>query len=142
MKIIIGNDHTGVTMKQTLYDYLSENHDVINVGTDDDTSVDYPDIAKQVSTHVLADDAFGILICGTGIGMSIAANKIKGIRAAHICDDQTAALAKKHNNANIIAFGARTHTIEQAKKMVDAYMQATFELRHQQRIDKITESET
>ncbi|MGA0351215.1 MAG: ribose 5-phosphate isomerase B [Acholeplasmataceae bacterium] len=142
MIIAIGNDHAGIRMKQSIQKYLvSVGHQVVNVGTDDDHSVDYPDFAKAVSNEVLKQADFGILICGTGIGMSIAANKINGIRAALIYDHQTAVLAKQHNNANVIAFGARTQTEEQAIALVKAYVDSSFETRHQTRIDKITKSE-
>lgn len=142
MKIAIGNDHAGVDMKESLSTYLTSlGHHIINVGTDHNESVDYPDYAKLVSRSVKEDADFGILICGTGIGMSIAANKIKGIRAALVYDKKTAALSKQHNNANVIALGARTHTKEQAIEIVKAYLDSTFESRHQRRLDKISNSE-
>jgi ribose 5-phosphate isomerase B len=142
MKIAIGNDHAGIGMKQHIATYLEAmGHQVINVGTDEDISVDYPDFAKLVADQVLTVADFGILICGTGIGMSIAANKIKGIRAALIYDRKTATLSKQHNNANIIAMGARTQTNEESIELVKAYLDATFEERHQQRVDKIMKSE-
>ena len=109
MKIAIGNDHAGVEFKNKLMEELrSKGYEIMNVGTDTLDSVDYPDIAKKVSEKVLNGEAkFGILICGTGIGISIAANKIKGIRAALCHNEYTAKLSRLHNDANIIALGAR-----------------------------------
>jgi ribose 5-phosphate isomerase B len=143
MTISIGNDHAGKDLKFEIITYLqSKEIKVINVGTDDDISVDYPDYASKVASHVLDNKAdLGILICGTGIGMSIAANKFKGIRAANIYDEQTARLAKEHNLANVITFGARTHTKTQVFHLLDTFMMTEFELRHQKRIDKISEIE-
>ena len=104
--------------------------------------MDYPDYASKVATYVLDKKAdLGILICGTGIGMNIAANKFKGIRAANIYDKQTARLAKEHNFANVITFGARTHVKEQVFHLLDTFMMTEFESRHQKRIDKINEIE-
>ena len=143
MTIAIGNDHAGKELKFDIITYLqSKEIDVINVGTDDDISVDYPDYASKVATYVLDKKAdLGILICGTGIGMSIAANKFKGIRAANIYDEQTARLAKEHNFANVITFGARTHSKEKVFRLLDTFMMTEFESRHQKRIDKINEIE-
>ncbi len=143
MTIAIGNDHAGKELKFDIITYLqSKEIDVINVGTDDDISVDYPDYASKVATYVLDKKVdLGILICGTGIGMSIAANKFKGIRAANIYDEQTARLAKEHNFANVITFGARTHSKEKVFRLLDTFMMTEFESRHQNRIDKINEIE-
>lgn len=143
MTIAIGNDHAGITLKFEIIDYLqSKKISVMNLGTDEDISVDYPDYASKVATHVLNKKVdLGILICGTGIGMSIAANKFKGIRAANIYDEQTARLAKEHNFANVITFGARTHTKLQVFRLIDVFLDTKFEERHQQRIDKIKEIE-
>lgn len=143
MTIAIGNDHAGKELKFDIITYLqSKEIDVINVGTDDDISVDYPDYASKVATYVLDKKVdLGILICGTGIGMSIAANKFKGIRAANIYDEQTARLAKEHNFANVITFGARTHSKEKVFRLLDTFMMTEFESRHQKRIDKINEIE-
>ena len=143
MKIAIGNDHAGKQLKDDTLQFLRyKGIEVINVGTDTDTVVDYPDYAKQVATLVRDQQAdLGILICGTGIGMSISANKIKGIRAANIYDEQTAVLAKKHNLANIITFGARTHTKEQVLSLLETFLHTEFEARHETRINKIKEIE-
>ena len=143
MKIAIGNDHAGKDLKNETLMYLKQ-HDieVINVGSDTEDSVDYPDYALKVTELVVNQTVdLGILICGTGIGMSIAANKVKGIRAANIYDEQTAMLAKKHNLANVITFGARTHTKEQVYQLLETFLHTEFESRHLKRIDKIKEIE-
>lgn len=141
MKVIIGNDHSSVEYKFKIIDYLEKKGiEVINIGINENKSVDYPDIAKDLS-HKLLDDkeiSFGILLCGTGIGISIAANKVKGIRAALITEELSARLSKQHNNANIICFGGRTMGIELIYSCIDSYMNATFEEgRHERRVCKI-----
>jgi ribose 5-phosphate isomerase B len=117
---------------------------MVNLGTDTADSVDYPDYAEKCAQQVLSGAvSFGIVVCGTGIGISIAANKINGIRCALCHSPETAALAKQHNNANIISLGGRTTTDEMALKIVDAFIDAEFEGdRHQRRVDKIMALET
>jgi ribose 5-phosphate isomerase B len=139
MKIIIGNDHAGLDFKHHIITYLkSKDIEVIDVGSSEKASVDYPDYAQIVAKEVLKDsNALGILICGTGIGMSIAANKYKGIRAALIYDIDTATLAKAHNKANVICLGSRKTSHIDATKMIEAFLDTDFEPRHQGRIDKI-----
>ena len=140
MKIAIGNDHAGVEFKNKLMEELrSKGYEIMNVGTDTLDSVDYPDIAKKVSEKVLNGEAkFGILICGTGIGISIAANKIKGIRAANCTNTTMAKLTRQHNDANILALGARIVGDVLAIDIVDEFLVASFEGgRHQKRIDSI-----
>ena len=140
MKIAIGNDHAAVEMKQEVAAYLRElGHEVVNMGTDTSESCNYPEYGEKVARAVAAKEAdCGVLICGTGVGISIAANKVKGIRAAVCSEPTTARLVKEHNNANIIAFGARIIGIETAKDILDAYLNAEFEGgRHQKRIDLI-----
>ena len=140
MKIIIGNDHAGVEFKNTIMKHLEEQgHEVVNVGTDTLDSVDYPDIAKEVSEKVLAGEVnFGILICGTGLGISIAANKIKGIRAALCHNEYTAKLSRLHNDANIIALGARVLGDSLAIACVETFINTEFEGgRHARRVGKI-----
>jgi ribose 5-phosphate isomerase B len=139
MKIIIGNDHAGLDFKHHIITYLkSKDIEVIDVGSSEKASVDYPDYAQIVAKEVLKDsNALGILICGTGIGMSIAANKYKGIRAALIYDIDTATLAKAHNKANVICLGSRKTSHIDATKMIEAFLDTDFESRHQRRIDKI-----
>lgn len=144
MKIIIGNDHTAPQMKQEIMQYvIGLGHEVVNYGVDTADSCDYPQIGARVGRAVAGGEAdCGILICGTGVGISIAANKVRGVRAAVCSDITTARLVKQHNNANIIAFGARIVGIETAKDIVRAYLEAEFEGgRHQARIDLIHEIE-
>ncbi len=144
MKIAIGNDHAAVDMKNEIVEFLlDKGYEVENFGTDTLTSCNYPDYAKRVSEAVITNSCdCGILICGTGAGMAIAANKFKGIRAASVSDATTARLIKEHNNANIITFGARIVGAEAAKDIVDAYLNAQFlGGRHQNRIDLITQLE-
>lgn len=144
MKIIIGNDHAATAMKFEIMDYLKElGHEVVNVGTDGNESCNYPEYGEKVGRAVVAGEAdCGVLICGTGVGISIAANKVVGVRAAVCSDVTTARLVKEHNNANIIAFGARIVGTELAKDIVKAYLGAEFlGGRHQPRIDMIHEIE-
>ena len=144
MKIVIGNDHAAVDLKNEIMAYVKElGHEVVNFGTDTHESCNYPEIGAKVGHAVVEEDYdCGILICGTGVGISIAANKIHGVRAAVCSDVATARLVKQHNNANIIAFGARIVGSELAKDIVKAYLEAEFEGgRHQTRIDMIHELE-
>lgn len=128
MKIAIGNDHAAVEMKREIQKYLEElGHEVVNYGTDTVESCNYPEYGEKVGRAVADKEAdCGVLICGTGVGISIAANKVKGVRAAVCSDVTTARLVKEHNNANIIAFGARIVGIELAKDIVRAYLDAEF----------------
>ena len=140
MKIVMGDDHAGVEFKNKLMEELrSKGYEIMNVGTDTLDSVDYPDIAKKVSEKVLNGEAkFGILICGTGIGISIAANKIKGIRAALCHNEYTAKLSRLHNDANIIALGARVLGENLGLACVEAFVNTEFEGgRHAKRVGKI-----
>ena len=144
MKIAIGNDHAAVEMKQEIQKYLEElGHEVINYGTDTHESCDYPAYGEKVGHAVVDGEAdCGVLICGTGVGISIAANKVKGVRAAVCSDVTTAHLVKEHNNANIIAFGARIVGIEVAKDIVKAYLEAEYlGGRHANRVAMIDEIE-
>jgi ribose 5-phosphate isomerase B len=145
MKLAIGNDHVAVDMKNEIKEYLeSKGIEVINVGTDTTERFNYP-VAGYKVARMVADgevDA-GVLICGTGVGISLAANKVHGIRACVCSDPYTAKLSKQHNNTNIIAFGARVIGIETAKMIVDEWLNAEYEGgRHQTRIDMIAEIET
>ncbi len=139
--IVIGSDHGGLTLKTALTSYMKRRGlEVTDAGTYDDTSVDYPDFAQKVAESVIAGDAeIGVLVCGTGIGMSIAANKISGIRAALVTDLFMAQMAKKHNNANVLVLGGRVLNEQNACDLLAAWLDATFEGgRHQIRLDKIT----
>lgn len=144
MKIGIGNDHAAVEMKHAIKEYLeSLGHEVVNYGTDSNESCNYPEYGAKVGRAVADGDVdCGVLICGTGVGISIAANKVKGVRAAVCSDVTTAHLVKEHNNANIIAFGARIVGIELAKDIVKSYLDAEYQGgRHEQRIAMIHEIE-
>jgi len=144
MRIGMGNDHGGTELKWAIKAYLeSKGHEIVNYGTDTNDSCDYPEYGRKVAEAVMAGEVeCGILICGTGVGISIAANKVKGIRAAVCSDCATARLVKEHNNANILAFGARIVGVELAKDICDAYLNAEFEGdRHNRRIAKIHEIE-
>jgi ribose 5-phosphate isomerase B len=139
MKIVIGSDHGGFDLKEHIKRYFNDQKILYeDLGTNSRDSVDYPDFGKKVGHAVNSGTYdFGIVICGTGIGISIAANKVKGIRAALVYDETTARLAREHNNANIIALGGRTTTPEKAISIINTFMNSTFEPRHQARIDKI-----
>lgn len=144
MKIAIGNDHAAVELKKEIMEYVkSLGHEVINLGTDSSASCNYPEYGVKVGRMVVSGEAdCGILICGTGVGISIAANKVKGVRCGVCSDVTTAHLVKEHNNANIIAFGARIVGSELAKDIVKAYLEAEFlGGRHQERVDMITQIE-
>lgn len=143
MKIGFGADHAGYILKEKLINHLNnEGIETFDYGTSSADRTDYPDYANKVGKAVQNGEVdYGVLICGTGIGMSIAANKINGIRAALVYNELTAKLAKEHNHANIITLGARTSTAEEAKKIVDTFLKSTIEERHQERIDKISSLE-
>lgn len=144
MKIAIGNDHVAVEMKNEISDYLvAKGYEVINFGTDLSERVDYPVYGEAVANAVAKKEAdLGIVICGTGVGISLAANKVKGIRAVVCSEPYSAKLSKEHNNTNILAFGARVIGIEMAKMIVDQWLDASFlGDRHQRRVDMITEIE-
>lgn len=144
MKIAIGNDHVAVDMKKEIQAYLeSKGIEVINVGTDSTERFNYPVSGYKVAKMVANKEVdCGVLICGTGVGISLAANKVKGIRACVCSDPYTAKLSKQHNNTNIISFGARVIGIETAKMIVDEWLGAEYEGgRHQTRIDMIAEIE-
>lgn len=144
--IFLGSDHAGFELKESIKDYLKEKGaKYLDLGTDSLKSVDYPDYALKVAEKVLGDNdknSFGILVCGTGIGMGIAANKVDGIRAALVYDEYTAEAAKKHNNANILTLGGRTTTPTEATRYIDKFMSSMYEGgRHENRISKITSME-
>lgn len=137
----IGCDHGGYELKEHIKKVLLEKGiEIKDFGVHDTASVDYPDIAKPLCESVVKGECeCGILVCGTGIGMSIAANKIKGIRAAHVTDSYSARMTKEHNNANVICLGGRITGVEIATDIVNAYLNAEFAGgRHQNRLDKIT----
>ncbi len=141
MKIAIGNDHTAVEMKNHIKKYLEDKgYELVNLGTDSKERCDYPVFGKKVADAVASGECErGILICGTGIGISLAANKVRGIRAAVCSEPYSARLTRMHNNANIIAFGARVVGEATAEMIVDEFLNAEYEGgRHQKRIDMIS----
>ena len=145
MKLGIGCDHGGFDLKETLVAYLRNlGHEVTDFGCYDKNSVDYPDYAFAVAEAVARGELErGIVICSTGIGASISANKVRGIRCALITDEYSARLTREHNDTNVIAFGAQITTLERAKGLLDIWLSVPFSHgeRHQRRIDKITRYE-
>jgi ribose 5-phosphate isomerase B len=144
MMLVIGSDHGGLELKTAVKAALAARGMVLDdYGTYNGDSVDYPDFAEKVASAVSRGDAaLGILICGTGIGMSIVANKFPGVRAALVTDEFMAQMAKEHNNANILVLGGRVLTVELATKMVNLWLDTAYEGgRHQQRLDKIAKLE-
>lgn len=144
MKIAIGNDHVAVEMKNVITELLEEKgYEVINYGTDVSDSSDYPVYGEIVANAVANKEVdLGILICGTGVGISLAANKVPGIRAVVCSEPYTAKLSREHNNTNILAFGARVIGTEMAKMIVEVWIEAEFQGdRHQRRVDMITDIE-
>ena len=142
MKIAIGNDHVAVEMKQEITAYLqSLGHEVINVGTDSAERCDYPVFGEKVAREVAKGRAErGITICGTGVGISLAANRVKGIRAVVCSEPYSAALSRQHNNTNVLSFGARVVGIELAKLIVKSWLDAEFEGgRHAARVQMLDE---
>lgn len=140
MKIAIGSDHGGFTMKEELKEYLKEKgYDVTDCGTYSEESIDYPDIAMETAKKIISkENELGVLLCGTGIGISIAANKIDGIRAALCTDCYCAKMARNHNDANVLCMGGRVTGIELAKSILDTFLNEKFEGgRHSIRVDKI-----
>lgn len=144
MKISIGNDHRGVEVKQEIKKYLENiGIEVINAGTDTSNAVDYPIIATKVASDVLSKKAnFGIVLCGTGIGMSIACNKISGIRCAKVCNIEEARLSREHNNANVLALSSN-YDINLLKEIVKTFINTDFsnDERHERRLKQIEELE-
>ncbi len=144
MKIAIASDHAGREMKEELKGFLvSIGAEVVDMGVDGDKSVDYPDYGIPLAEKVSKGEVpRGVLVCGTGIGMSILANKFKGVRAALVNDVYTARMAKEHNDANILVIGGRIVGKGLAREMLKTWLEARFEGgRHQTRLDKITELE-
>lgn len=140
MKIVAAADHGGFEMKNQIVEYLrKQGFAVEDLGTNSADSVDYPDFAEKAAAKVLAGQAdLGILVCGTGIGISIAANRHKGIRAAILYDDYVAKVAREHNNANVLCFGGRTMTTEDVLRRIGIFLKAAYEGgRHDRRLCKL-----
>lgn len=144
MKIAMASDHGGYNLRLKVKAHLeSKGFEVVDFGVDQPISCDYPDYALKVAMAVTEGDCeLGVLVCGTGLGISIAANKVKGVIAAPVSDTFSAEMARRHNNANIIALGERVVGEGLALKIVDAFFEASFEGgRHESRVDKIIEIE-
>lgn len=140
MRLYAASDHAGFAMKKALVAEARRfGHEVEDLGPDDEARVDYPDFAAAVARAVANDPGSrGLLCCGTGIGVSIAANKVPGIRCAVVWDEATARLAREHNDANVIAIGGRLFSVNDAVRMLDAWLTAKFEGgRHAERLEKI-----
>ena len=145
MTILIGSDHGGFELKEFLKAKLTQQQiQIHDLGPNDQDSVDYPDYAAKVSEQISTGQAdAGILVCGTGIGMCITANKFKNIRAAVLSDEYTAQMAKAHNNANVICLGGRTTDPDLAWKLLSIWLETNYEGgRHQRRLEKIKEIES
>jgi len=144
MRLVIGSDHGGLELKSAVSQRLeSRGLEVVDFGTGSGDSVDYPDFAVKVAREVSRGEAdCGVLVCGTGIGMSIAANKYPGVRAALVTDEYMAQMAKEHNNANILVMGGRVMSDEVARRLVQVWLDTEYDGgRHQRRLDKIARIE-
>jgi ribose 5-phosphate isomerase B len=140
MKIALGADHAGVDTKNRIVEYLrSRGHDIEDVGTDSEDSVDYPDYAFAVAEMVSRGEADrGVLVCGSGVGMAMAANKVRGVRAALCFTVENAGLTRRHNDANVLALAGRQSEISELFEMVEAFLTTDFDGgRHARRVDKI-----
>ncbi len=140
IRIALGADHGGFELKEKVRHYLGgKGHHVEDLGTHSTDSVDYPDFARKVAERVAAHEAdFGIVICGTGLGVAMTANKVRGIRAAPCNDTISARFARTHNNANILTMGGRIIDLSTAEKILDIFLSTPFEGgRHQRRVEKI-----
>lgn len=145
MKIAMGNDHTAVEMKHEIKAYVeAKGYEVIDFGTNETASCDYPEYGEKIGRAVAAGEAdYGIAICGTGIGIGIAASKVKGIRVCTCSEPYSAKLSRMHNNSNVLTFGARVVGAEMAKMIVDEWLDHSYEGgRHQRRVDQLMEIET
>lgn len=148
LKYFLGADHGGFELKEKIKKkLLGKGLEVEDLGTDSNESVDYPDFAERVARKVVSEKGKGILVCGTGIGMSVAANKVPGAIATLVFDENTAKMSRNHNNSNILCLGARTTDSEKALHLVDVWLSEAFEgekkegLRHKKRVEKFSEIE-
>ena len=139
--VYIGSDHAGFDMKGQLHEFLeTEGYDVVDLGCFTPESCDYPDIAREVGEKVVENEgARGVLLCGSGIGMAMAANKVRGIRATVVTNEQMAEMSRRHNNANVVSLGAREIDFETAKKALMKFLTTDFESeeRHVRRVEKM-----
>ena len=142
MKILIGNDHAGYSLKLSIIKNLEDKYEFFDKGSYSDESVDYPDYASIIAKEIQSEKGdLGIIICGTGNGVCMTANKFKGIRAAICWNEEIAKLAKQHNNANIICIPSRFIKVEEAIKIIESFILEKFEGgRHERRIKKINEN--
>ncbi|MES2528955.1 MAG: ribose 5-phosphate isomerase B [Bdellovibrionota bacterium] len=137
MKIFIASDHAAYNEKQALFEYLRKTHDVVDLGTHSLESTNYPEWTKKLVENVLKEKTFGILLCGSGIGVCMAANRFAGIRAALCRDEDDAKMTRLHNNANVLCMSGRKTDVELLKRMTDVFLATPFEGgRHQTRIDQ------
>ena len=139
MRIAVGSDHAAVGMRQALVAHLEDRgHTVHEAGPEEGQRVDYPDLAAQVAYKVARSEVdLGVLLCGTGIGMSMAANKVRGVRAALVHDHFTARMAAQHNRANVLCLGARLMAVPYGIQLVDEWLETPFEARHEARLNKL-----
>jgi len=138
--VVFGSDHAGLWLKRVLMDRLSNDRQTIDVGTEDDSSCDYPVYAGRLCEKVLELQCLGVLICGSGLGMSMTANRFRGIRAALCCNEYMARMARKHNNANVLCMGERVIGVDLAGSILDVFLETGFEGgRHAKRLDIIEE---
>lgn len=143
-KIAMGNDHTAIEMKHEIKAYVeAKGYEVIDFGTNEAASCDYPEYGEKVGRAVAAKEAdYGIAICGTGIGIGIAAGKVKGVRVCTCSEPYSAKLSRMHNDSNVLTFGARVIGVEMAKMIVDEWLDNQYEGgRHQRRVDQLMEIE-
>lgn len=138
-EIVIGSDHAGYDLKQKVKEYLSQQgFKIIDVGCDSTESCDYPVFGELVAQKTIERDCYGVAICGSGIGISIACNKVKGARCANVNNSQQVKLARKHNDINIVAFGARLLKEDKVFKLLDLFLNTKFDGgRHQRRINRL-----
>lgn len=140
MKIFIASDHAAFNEKQLLIEYLKAHHEVVDLGTNSLESTHYPEWAKKLVAQVQSEKATGILLCGSGIGVSMTANRFKNIRAALCRDEDDAKMSRLHNNANVLCLSGRKTSMELIKKIADTFLTTSFEGgRHQTRIDQFND---
>jgi len=138
--VVFGSDHAGLWLKRVLMDRLGEGRQIIDVGTQDGSSCDYPVYAGRLCEKVLELDCLGVLICGSGLGMSMTANRFRGIRAALCCNEYMARMARKHNNANVLCMGERIIGVDLAGSILEVFLEVGFDGgRHAKRLDIIEE---
>jgi len=142
MKISVGSDHRGFIYKERIKELLTkQGHEVTDFGTYSEESTDYPDYSVKVGESVASKETdFGVLVCGSGIGVNITANKVKGVRAVNICSEKTAEMGRKHNNANVVTFRQDVTAFDLVERALSVFLTTEFEGgRHERRIEKITE---